>query len=78
MAKLTTRDIEDGLRDIGRKARAAGEIIEIAVYGGSAIVLVFKFRRATRDVEVVVTGDASRLRRHARAMARERAGTRTG
>src|SRR6185437_9124297 len=33
MAKLTARQIEDGLRAVGEKARAAGMVLEIAVYG---------------------------------------------
>jgi hypothetical protein len=72
MTKLTTKAIEAGLRDIGRKARAEGEIIEIAIYGGSAIVLGFRFRRATDDVDVVVSGNPRTLRRYVREIARER------
>lgn len=72
MARLTARQIEAGLRAIGIKARAAGTLIEIAVYGGSAIVLAFNFRAATKDVDVVVTGDARPLRRFAEAVAREK------
>jgi hypothetical protein len=69
---LTVADMEAGFREIGRKARAAGDLIEIAVYGGAAIVLAFDFRRATRDVDVVVKGDAGPLRRYAREVAQER------
>jgi len=69
---LTVEDIEAGFREIGRKAHSAGELIEIAVYGGSAIVLAFDFRRATRDIDVVVKGDARRLRRYAAEVAQDR------
>jgi hypothetical protein len=60
------------LRAIGIKARAAGTLIEIAVYGGAAIVLAFDFRAATKDVAVVVTGDPRPLRQLAAAVAREK------
>jgi len=66
---LTRRQIETGLREIGKRAREAGEVIEIALYGGSAIVLVFNFRKATRDVDVVVSGNTSSFRRYAREVA---------
>lgn len=72
MARLTARQIEAGLRAIGIKARAAGTLIEIAVYGGAAIVLAFDFRAATKDVDVVVTGDPQPLRQLAAAVAREK------
>jgi len=72
MAKLTARQIEDGLRAVGEKARAAGMVLEIAVYGGSAIVLAFNFREATRDVDVVVSGDPRPLRRYAAEVARDK------
>ncbi len=72
MTRLTSKDIEAGLRYIGRKARANGEIIELAIYGGSAVVLAFRFRRATEDVDVVVSGSPKSLRRYAREVAAER------
>jgi hypothetical protein len=71
MPRLTSKNIEAGLREIGRRARDAGEIIEIAIYGGSAIVLAFGFRRATADVDVVVLNNSRSLRRYAREVALE-------
>ena len=64
MAQLTAADIESGLAAIGRLARADGRLIEISVYGGSAIVLAFDFRRATRDVDVIVHGVDAAAARH--------------
>lgn len=71
MPNLTAKDIETGLRAIGQKARAAGEIIEIAIYGGAAVVLAFRFRNATRDVDAVVSGNPRSLRRYVREVAEE-------
>jgi hypothetical protein len=72
MANLTARQIESGLRAIGAKAHAAGQLIEIAVYGGAAIVLAFNFRQATKDVDAVSSGNPAVLRRLAAEVARER------
>jgi hypothetical protein len=38
--------------EIGRAAAAAGTKLEIAVYGGSALMLASNFRFATEDVDV--------------------------
>jgi len=38
-------------RDLGRAAWAEGITIEIAVYGGSALTLIFDWRAATKDVD---------------------------
>jgi hypothetical protein len=38
--------------DIGRAAAAAGTTLQIAVYGGSALMLASNFRFATEDVDV--------------------------
>jgi len=38
---------------IGRRAREHGARIEVAVYGGSALILASNFRFATEDVDAV-------------------------
>jgi hypothetical protein len=38
--------------EIGRAAAAAGQKLQIAVYGGSALMLASKFRYSTEDVDV--------------------------
>lgn len=69
---LTRRQIETGFKELARRARKAGTLFEISVYGGSAIVLAYQFRTATRDVDVVIGGNAAALRRHAAEIAKER------
>lgn len=69
---LTKRQIESGLRELAQRARKDGKLFEISVYGGSAIVLAYDFRAATRDVDVVISGDASVLRRYAAEIAESR------
>jgi hypothetical protein len=49
--------LERALTALGRAAHAAGKVIDIAIYGGSCLVLVGDFRRATRDVDAVIGSD---------------------
>jgi len=41
------------LNQIGERMSGHGRVAEIAVYGGSALVLQFDFREATRDVDYI-------------------------
>jgi hypothetical protein len=53
MAKALDRDaVLDAFDRIGRAAVAAGTKLQIAVYGGSALLLASNFRFATEDVDV--------------------------
>jgi len=49
--------------ELGRAAWAEGTTIEIAVYGGSALTLIFDWRAATKDVDGVFEGDREIVRR---------------
>lgn len=63
--------LEEALRELGRRAHAAGRIVEIAVYGGSAILLTLDSRPATRDVDAVFEKDKDFVRRIAVQMAED-------
>jgi hypothetical protein len=71
-AFLTQENLEDAFRELGLKARAADKIVEIAVYGGSALVLTLPGRVATKDVDAVMHHDAAWLRHAVAALAEER------
>lgn len=49
----------------------ADKVVEISVYGGSALVLTLNHRPATRDVDAVFEKDRSFVRRSAEAVASE-------
>jgi len=49
---LDREKLLDAFNEIGRAAVAAGTRMEIAVYGGSALMLASNFRFATEDVDV--------------------------
>jgi hypothetical protein len=61
-AMLTRADIEAALGELGEIAHKAGKVIDVAVYGGAALMLTFPSRPATRDVDAVARGDAAFLR----------------
>jgi hypothetical protein len=57
--------------DLGRSAWAEGTTIEIAVYGGSAFMLIFDWRVATKDVDGVFEADRDTVRRLAARVAED-------
>ncbi len=56
---------------LGQLALSTGKIVEISVYGGSALVLTTDFRVATGDVDAVFESDRSFVRRASKAIADE-------
>lgn len=57
---------------LGRAAWAEGSTIEIAVYGGSALMLLYDWRAATKDVDGVFEADRIKVRRLAAGIAADR------
>lgn len=58
---LTIDLLHDVLTELGTLARAEGKVIEVAIYGGSALMLASNFRIATRDVDAVADDDGQRV-----------------
>ena len=69
---ISKDDLHAGLLRLGEIAFAAGKLVEISIYGGAALGLVWNLREFTRDVDAVVHGDATYLRQAAQAVANER------
>lgn len=69
---ISTDDLHAGLLRLGEIAHAAGKLIEISIYGGAALGLVWNLREFTRDVDAVIHGDSTYLRQAAQAVAIER------
>jgi hypothetical protein len=63
MADSFDRDtLLSAFSELGRLAWQRGRTIEIAVYGGSALVLTYDWRHATRDVDAVFEADKQLVR----------------
>lgn len=63
MATFGKDQLKEALALLGTLARAEGKTLEIAVYGGSALMLLFDWRQATRDVDAVFEADKADVRR---------------
>jgi len=63
--------LESALEELGRRAHGEGKTIEIAVYGGSALMLTYDWRLATKDVDAVFEADRQTVRRLAQGIAEE-------
>ena len=70
---LEKTDILRGLRKLDKKAKAAGVVIDLSIYGGAALALAFNIRQATRDVDAVVRGCPKFLRDVVKTIADEEA-----
>ena len=69
---LTAQDLHDAFMELGALAWREGKVIDLAVYGGSALMLASNFRVATQDVDAVVEGDQRAVTRLAEEIARTR------
>ena len=65
-------EILDNLKLLGGVARGRGRVVDVAVFGGAAVVLAWDFRPATRDVDAVAmeAADGPFLREAAAEVAR--------
>jgi len=63
--------LESAFSELGRRSFALGRTVELAVYGGSALLLTLNRRVATRDVDAVFEKDKDFVKRIATEMAAE-------
>lgn len=63
--------LEKAFERLGALAAAEGKLVEISVYGGSALLLSFDKRAATRDVDAVFDKDREFVRQAAARIAEE-------
>jgi predicted nucleotidyltransferase len=68
---LDRATLQSALEELGRRAWARGLTIELAIYGGAAMLLAFEQRRATKDVDAVFERDREAVRALIREMAAE-------
>lgn len=61
MATLTRPEIIQALTDLGQLAQTAGQTIELLVVGGTAMVLLYDTRPATRDVDALILSPQAQL-----------------
>jgi hypothetical protein len=69
---LSVADLHSALTDLGGRAFAQGKTVELAIYGGSALMLASNFRIASEDVDAVAATDQGLIDQLARDIAAER------
>jgi hypothetical protein len=70
--KLTAEAIHDAFMELGAQALVDGKVIDLAIYGGSALMLASNFRIATQDVDAVAVRDQDYVNRLAAELAARR------
>jgi len=63
--------LEHALAELGQRAFAAGRTVEIAIYGGSALLLTLNRQINTGDVDAVFEGNKDFIKKLAAEMAEE-------
>jgi len=63
------QSLETALHELGRRAHDEGKTVEISIYRGSALILTYDCRVATRDVDAVFEADRQTVRRLAAEVA---------
>ena len=58
---LNIDTLQDVLTELATLARDEGRVIDVAIYGGAALMLVSNFRISTRDVDAVADDDGQRV-----------------
>jgi hypothetical protein len=66
---FTLKELSAALAELGEAARAQGKVIDIAIYGGSCLILASNFRVTTRDVDAVAIANQTVLDDLARGVA---------
>ena len=69
---LIAADLHDAFMELGTRARCEGKVIDLTIYGESALMLASNFRVATQDVDAVAEGGQETITRLAEDIARAR------
>jgi len=69
---FTAEDLHDAFMELGLRVQREGKVIDLAIYGGSALMLASNFRVATQDVDAVVEENQDMITRLVEDIARVR------
>src|SRR5262249_32567075 len=72
---FTKDDLATAFRELGELAVQAGKVIDLAIYGGSALMLVSNFRDTSWDVDAGASPDQSFIHQAAATVGRKRGWT---
>lgn len=69
--KLTRAQLLAGLKRLDELARKEGVLVDLTIYGGAALALVYDLRDSTRDVDVAIHTQSEKALKMARLIAEE-------
>jgi predicted nucleotidyltransferase len=69
MTTFTKAELSIAFHDLGKLAVEAGKVIDLAVYGGSCLMLVSNFRLSSEDVDAVAATDQNFVNEAAQVIA---------
>ncbi|MHB1646018.1 MAG: hypothetical protein EVG15_03130 [Candidatus Acididesulfobacter diazotrophicus] len=69
MNEFTKKDILENLELIAEKLKSSNKTADIGIYGGSAIILLWEFRKSTRDIDIMIRNGEEEIKNIARDIA---------
>ncbi len=72
MSEFTKKDILENLELIAKKLKSSNKTADIGIYGGSAIILLWEFRKSTSDIDIIIHNGEEEIKNIAREIAIEK------
>lgn len=72
MDEFTKKDILENLGLIAERLKSSNKTADIGIYGGSAIILLWEFRKSTRDIDIMIRNGEEEIKSIAKDIAVER------
>ncbi|MHB1679222.1 MAG: DUF6036 family nucleotidyltransferase [bacterium] len=72
MNEFTKEDILKNLELIAKKLKSTNKTADIGIYGGSAIILLWEFRKSTRDIDIIIRNGEEEIKNIAKEIAVEK------
>ena len=62
MSEFTKKDILESLNLIAERLKSSNKTADIGIYGGSAVILLWEFRKSTRDIDIMIRNGAEDIK----------------
>ena len=72
MNEFTKEDILENLEEIAKRLKSMNKTADVAIYGGSAIILLWEFRKSTRDIDIIIRNGEEEIKNIAKDIAVEK------
>ena len=72
MSDFTKNDILESLSLIAERLKSSGKTADIGIYGGSAVILLWEFRKSTMDIDIMIRNGAEDIKNIAKDIAAQK------